>query len=79
MTLLLSAFRRVLQSRRGVNVSYFFLPPLGLLLMLMSPVFSRRERVSRAFLMASVMAFFALMGPQLHQILTAQAGLLASR
>jgi hypothetical protein len=75
----LNALYRLLQSRRCANVSYFFLPPLGLLLMLFSPAFSRRERLSRAFIMAAVMAFYMLLGPQLHQILTAQAGMLASR
>lgn len=56
----------VLRSRKIVNAIYLLIPPLGLLFMLSSPMFTKRERLVRGLITASCMAFFATMGPSLH-------------
>ena len=66
MTLLEIVPTAVLRSRKVVNGIYLLLPPLGLLFMCLSPLFSARERAFRGVMTATCLVFFATMGPALH-------------
>ena len=55
-----------LRSRKIVETIYLLLPPLGLLCMCLSPVYSNRERAMRGLVTSCFIAFFATMGPSLH-------------
>ena len=66
-----------LQNRKVVNTVYLLVPPLGLLMMFLSPFFSTRERVVRTLTTAAFIAFFAVAGPEMRAYLAAHASALA--
>ncbi|MNS01062.1 hypothetical protein D3C72_323380 [compost metagenome] len=65
------------QDRKVVNTVYLLVPPIGLLMMFLSPFYSTRERMVRTVMTASFIAFFAVMGPDLRAYLAAQVAALA--
>ena len=67
----------LLQNRKVVNTVYLLVPPLGLLMMFLSPFFSTRERLVRTVMTASFIAFFAVMGPEMQAYMNAQLAELA--
>ncbi len=62
----------IVASRKLINSVYFFVPPVGLLFMYVSPSFTARERAVRTVLTASFLAFFMAMGPELQGYLNAE-------
>lgn len=66
----------LLQNRKVVNMVYLLVPPLGLLMMFMSPFYTKRERFTRALVTASFITFFAVMGPDLRAYLELQVATL---
>lgn len=64
-------------SRKVINSVYFFVPPVGLLFMYMSPSFSARERAVRTAVTASFIAFFMAMGPELQSYVNSEMTRLA--
>ncbi|MFN3429724.1 MAG: hypothetical protein ACK46X_07205 [Candidatus Sericytochromatia bacterium] len=65
------------QDRKVVNAVYLLVPPIGLLMMFLSPFYSTRERLVRTLMTASFIAFFAVMGPDLRAYLDAQVAAMA--
>lgn len=66
----------LLQNRKVVNTVYLLVPPLGLLMMFMSPFYTKRERFTRALVTASFITFFAVMGADLRAYLELQVSTL---
>ena len=67
----------LLTSRKVVNAIYLLVPPLGLLMMFLSPFYSTRERLVRTVMTASFIALFAVMGPEMREFMNAQLAELA--
>lgn len=65
------------QNRKVVNTVYLLVPPIGLLMMFLSPFFSTRERVVRTLTTAAFLAFFTVAGPEMRAYLAAHAATLA--
>lgn len=68
----------LLQNRKVVNTIYLLVPPLGLLMMFLSPFYTTRERLTRALVTASFIAFFAVMGADLRAYLEVQVATLSN-
>ena len=67
----------MLQDRKVVNAVYFLVPPLGMLMMCLSPLFSTKERLMRMAVTAAFLTFFAVMGPEMRAYLAAHAAAVA--
>lgn len=67
----------LLQDRKVVNAVYFLVPPIGLLMMFLSPLFSTKERLMRMAVTAAFIAFFAVMGPEMRAYMATHTAAMA--
>ncbi|MNT86720.1 hypothetical protein D3C72_2270410 [compost metagenome] len=72
------SFLSFFQNRKVVNAVYLLVPPLGLLMMFLSPFYTQRERLVRTLVTASFITFFAVMGPELRSYLELQVATLST-
>ena len=72
------SFLSFFQNRKVINAVYLLVPPLGLLMMFLSPFFTTRERLVRTLVTASFITFFTVMGPDLRAYLELQVATLST-